>query len=289
MVPQARTLDRWEGMSGFTINVHGARGSVPVSGKQFHRHGGGTTSFEIEVADDRRFLIDAGTGLLRLQETLAKDRPIHFSVLLTHLHWDHCLALPFFGPLFDARNRFDFYGRPVGGMDIEEAIDRVMRPPWFPVNFRSTAADKRFHHFEPSKTFSIADDFEVHPVLLHHPDGVTGYRIRHGGATVVIATDVEHGVPESDAALHELAQGADVLIYDAQYLPEEYASQRVGWGHSTWEQGAKLAAEANVGQLILTSHDPSRTDDQIDEIVRLAQGIFPETTAAAEGTRVQVG
>lgn len=276
-------------MSGFTVNIHGARGSVPVSGRQFHRHGGGTTSFEIEVAEDRRFLIDAGTGLLRLQDQLPNDRPIHFSVLLTHLHWDHCLALPFFAPLFDPRNRFDFYGRPVGGMDIEEAIDRVMRPPWFPVNFRSTAAEKRFHHFEPYMTFPISDDFEVHPILLHHPDGVTGYRIRHKDATLVIATDVEHGVPESDAALRELARDADVLIYDAQYLPEQYAAQKIGWGHSTWEHGAKLAEAANVGQLVLTSHDPSRTDEQIDALVDLAQGIFPNTVAAAEGMQLRVG
>ncbi len=276
-------------MSGFTVNIHGARGSVPVSGPEYHKYGGGTTCFEIEIAEDRRFVIDAGTGMLRIKDSLPDDRPIHFSVVLTHLHWDHCLALPFFGPLFDPRNRFDFYGRAVGGMDIEEAIDRVMRPPWFPVNFRSTAADKRFHHFEPYMTFPIGDEFEIHPILLHHPDGVTGYRIRHNGATLVVATDVEHGVPESDAALRELARGADALIYDAQYVPGQYEAQKVGWGHSTWEQGVKLAQAADVGQLILTSHDPARTDDEIDEIVRHAQALFPDTIAAAEGTSIQVG
>jgi phosphoribosyl 1,2-cyclic phosphodiesterase len=276
-------------MSGFTLNIHGARGSVPVSGDEYRKYGGATTCFEIEVSDDRRFLIDAGTGLLRLQNSLPTDRPVHFSVVLTHLHWDHCLALPFFGPLFDPRNRFDFYGRAVGGMDIEEAIDRVMRPPWFPVNFRSTPADKRFHHFEPYMTFPVDEDFEVHPILLHHPDGVTGYRIRYNGATLVVATDVEHGVPESDAALRELARDADAIIYDAQYVPDQYEAQKVGWGHSTWEQGVKLAEAAGVKQLILTSHDPSRTDDQVDEIVRLAQGVFPNTIAAAEGMKIQIG
>ncbi len=173
-------------------------------------------------------------------------------------------------------------------MDIEEAIDRVMRPPWFPVNFRSTPADKRFHHFEPYSTFPIGD-FEVHPILLHHPDGVTGYRIRRDDTTIVIATDVEHGVPESDAALRELARGADALIYDAQYVPDQYETQKVGWGHSTWEQGVKLAEAAGVGQLVLTSHDPARTDDEIDEIVRRSRAVFPNTIAATEGARITVG
>jgi phosphoribosyl 1,2-cyclic phosphodiesterase len=271
-----------------SIIFRGARGSVPVSGPQYHRYGGATTCFEIEVSEEKRFVIDGGTGLLSLQADLPKDRPVHVAFLLTHLHWDHCLAFPFFGPLYDPRNRFDFYGRAVGGMDIEEAIDRVMRPPWFPVNFRSTPAEKRFHHFEPYTTFSIFD-FEVHPILLHHPDGVTGYRIRRDGTTLVVATDVEHGVPESDAALRELARGADLLIYDAQYVPDQYQAQKVGWGHSTWEQGVKLAEAAGVKQLVLTSHDPARTDDEIDEIVRRAQAVFPNTIAATEGARVTFG
>lgn len=273
-------------MNGFVVKVRGCRGSVPVSGPSFHRYGGGTTCFEIEVSEQRRILIDAGTGALAVQPDLP-DGPLDISIVLTHMHWDHCLALPFFRPLYDPRNRFDFYGRTVGHMDIEEAIDRVMRPPWFPVNFRSTSAEKRFHHIEGSEPFSI-DDMKLLPVALHHPDGVTGYRIEWRGAILVIATDVEHGVPDSDAALLELAEGADVLFYDAQYLPDEYEQRKIGWGHSTWEEGVRVARAAGVGKLVLTSHDPSRSDDAIDAIVEQARAEFPNTEAAIEGGSVEV-
>ena len=173
-------------------------------------------------------------------------------------------------------------------MDIEEAVDRVMRPPWFPVNFRSTPAAKRFQHLVPGEPFQVGG-VSVTAVPLHHPDGVLGYRLEWQGATVVIATDVEHGVPDSDARLLELAEGADVLFYDGQYLPDQYQAAKIGWGHSTWEVGVALAERAGVGTLVLTSHDPQRSDDDIDALVDRARQRFPNTQAAREGTSVWVG
>jgi len=273
-------------MSAFSVTVHGCRGSVPVSGAQFLRYGGATTCFEIEITPTRRLLIDAGTGALRINGALPGE-PIEFHILMTHLHWDHALALPFLAPLYDPSNHFTFYGRDVGGMDIEEAIDRVMRPPWFPVNFRSTPASKEFRSIS-EESFSV-DGFLVTPRVLHHPDGVLAYRIQQGAASLVIATDVEHGQSGADDKLLSLAGGADVLFYDAQYLPEEYETKKRGWGHSTWEEAVKLAKRAEVGQLILTSHDPSRDDDGVNQIVDLARQVFPETHAAYEGMRIDVG
>lgn len=272
-------------MPGISVVCHGARGSVPVSGPEFVRYGGGTTCYEIRLADDHRLLIDAGTGALRSIRDLP-DRPLRFEVLLTHLHWDHSFALPFYRPLYDPRNHFDFYGFPAGGLDIEEAIDRIMRPPWFPVNFRSTLAEKRFHTLDGSP-FTVGD-LQITTQRLHHPDGVTGYRIERDGVVLVVATDVEHGEPHSDSALRELAQDADVLLYDGQYTPDQYLSSRVGWGHSTWREGVDVAKECEVGRLVLTSHDPVRTDDEIDAIVRAARDFFPSTEAAAEGMVIQV-
>jgi phosphoribosyl 1,2-cyclic phosphodiesterase len=271
---------------GFDVKVRGCRGSVAVSGPQYHRYGGATTCFEIALADDHRLLVDMGTGALSLPAELP-DGPVRFSVLFTHLHWDHCLAIPFFGPLYDQRNSFDFYGRAVGHFDIEDALDAVMRPPWFPVNFRSTSARKQFHHLPDTSEVEI-EGVGIRAVPLHHPDGVSGYRIEWQGAVLVIATDVEHGVPDSDRRLLELAQGADVLFYDAQYLPDEYTRQKVGWGHSTWAEAVLLAERAGVGRLVLTSHEPMRSDDEIDDLVAEAQAVFANTTAAREGTSVRV-
>jgi phosphoribosyl 1,2-cyclic phosphodiesterase len=271
--------------SSLSITCHGVRGSVPVSGPAHHRYGGATSCFEIPVGVDHRLLIDMGTGALKI--ATAPVAPTRFSVLLTHLHWDHTLALPFFRALYRADNWFDFYGYGAGGMDIEEALDRVIRPPWFPVNFRSTPAQKRFHTIETG-AFNIADII-VSTERLHHPDGVTAYRLTRNGASMVMATDTEHGEPDSDARIRRLARGTDVLFYDAQYTPDQYLASKVGWGHSTWEQAVKIAEETGVRRLILTSHDPMRTDDEIDEILALARERFPNTDAAREGMVVEVG
>jgi phosphoribosyl 1,2-cyclic phosphodiesterase len=230
-------------------------------------------------------LIDAGTGALTLNGELAGG-PTRFSILLTHLHWDHTLALPFFGPLYDPRNCFDFYGTPPDGMGIEDAIDAVMQPPWFPVSFRSAGAEKYFHHLNGAP-FTIAD-IEISHARLYHPQGVTGYRLQRERSVLVVATDVEHGDPLSDRAVRQLAAGADVLIYDAQYYPEEHVRTKKGWGHSTWEAAVALAEDAGVGRLLLTSHDPSRTDESIDRIVSQARARFPNTDAVAEGMKIEI-
>lgn len=269
---------------GFTVVCRGARGSSPVSGPQFHRYGGATTCFEVVLTEDHRLLIDAGSGALNIGRVTG---PAHFTILLTHLHWDHTQALPFFAPLYDSRNRFDFYGHRPNGMGIEDALEAVMQPPYFPVSFRSAPAKKHFHHLD-GETLEIGG-FSVTFSTLYHPQGVTGYRLEKDGAVLTVATDVEHGDPDSDQALLKLADKADVLIYDAQYYPDEWATTKKGWGHSTWEAAASLATAAGVGRLLLTSHDPTRTDAEIDHIEAQAREHFANTEAVAEGMVVEVG
>ncbi|GIU91484.1 MAG: MBL fold metallo-hydrolase [Acidimicrobiia bacterium] len=259
---------------------------MPVSGPGFRRYGGATTCYEVAVDERHRLLIDAGTGILSLGMELPTFDDLEFTVLITHLHWDHTLGLPFFEPLYRPTNRFTFYGHPTMGMTIEQAIDAVMRPPWFPVAFTSTPSRKSFVHLDEA-SFKVAD-IAVRPVRLNHPQGVTAYRLERDGKVVVMATDVEHGEPESDEALTALARGADLLIYDAQYRPDEYEEHHIGWGHSTWREAVDLASRAGVGRLVLTSHDPFRTDDEVDEILAEARMQFPATDSAYEGMVLEV-
>ena len=116
---------------------------------------------------------------------------------------------------------------------------------------------------------------------LNHPDPVYGFRLEHDGHSIVYATDTEHFACV-DPTLKKLAAGADILIYDSQYTPEEYPS-KVGWGHSTWQAGAELARAAGVPQLVLFHHDPSRTDAQLAAIEAQARANLPGTVAAREG------
>ncbi len=266
-----------------TVKCWGSRGSVPVFGDRFRKYGGATTCFSVEVDSEHQLLIDCGTGALDIPNPEAAHR---FSVLITHMHWDHTLALPFFAPLYQADHHFDFYGRDVEGLTIEEAIDHVMQPPWFPIHFTDTPASKAYFNLG-SGPFTVGD-IRVTTARLNHPSGVTAYRLDRGSASLVVATDNEHGDPESDRRLLTLADGADVLVYDAQYLPNEYADSKVGWGHSTWSDAVAIAKKAGVDRLVITSHDWRRTDDEVDAIVEMARSEFPSTEAAAAGKSIEI-
>jgi len=104
----------------------------------------------------------------------------------------------------------------------------------------------------------------------------------------VLATDTEPGSPLHDRALRELAQDADVMVYDAQYTPEQLAGEKRGWGHSSWLEGVHIARECNVKKLILFHHDPDSDDAYVDGLVLRAQQEFPNTWGANEGLTISL-
>jgi phosphoribosyl 1,2-cyclic phosphodiesterase len=267
------------------LTFRGVRGSMPVSGPTTEKYGGHTLCIDIDPVPGLRVIIDGGTGISALAEDLTvPESGIDFHVFLTHYHWDHLQGILFFPPLYDERNRFTFYGHAWDGMGVREAVEGALRPPWFPVSIFETAAGKEYVDVEHSP-------FEVGPLSieaapLHHPQGVTAYRITHGTNTVVLATDCERGNPVADETLRDLAAGADYLIHDAQYTPDEYPTHYLGWGHSTRHHAVEAALEAKAKSLVLVSHDPRRSDDQIDAIVEAAQEEFPATRAAYEGMQI---
>ena len=267
------------------LTFRGIRGSMPVAGKEHKRYGGHTTCIDVDLSDSAHLVVDCGTGMRQLQSALHEDISNHeFHVLLTHYHWDHLQGLPFFRPLYDSTNRFVFYGHEWGDLSVADLVGGVFTPPWFPITLDETAASKEFVTMtdEPFKL----DWLTVTPDQLHHPQGVTAYRLHGAEATIVIATDVEAGDPESDDALVALAKGADYLVHDAQYLPEEYENDYRGWGHSTWKHATDTAQRAEVGKLILVSHEPDRSDQDIDHMVEVAREDFRSTEAAFEGMTI---
>lgn len=271
--------------SPLTIICHGARGSMPVSGADYEAYGGLTTCYEVVTEPGHRLIVDLGTGVHHLGPSLDPALDKTFDVFFTHVHWDHTHGVPFFHPLYDPAATITFHARPAEGLGPEEMVAMLMQPPWFPVHFDQTPATKMFDELT-DRPLEIGG-VEVRNAALHHPSGVTAYRFTSGGRSIVLATDVEPA-PWSDERLIDLAMGADVLIHDAQYFPDEYREGKVGWGHSTWEDSVRIAEAAGVGRLVITSHDPYRSDKGVDEIVAAASAHLP-TEAAAVGLRITAG
>lgn len=260
------------------IEIHGARGSMPVGTVEFSIYGGDTTCYSLHHDDGTPIaIIDAGTGLRRvLPDTMtaaeASERPV--TIVITHYHWDHIQGLSMCAPMW----RGDLALRIIGPGDPRRSIGDAISPPWFPASI--TDLDVEFITAEDH--FRLGD-VDVRSFPLHHPQGGRGYRFDDGESSIVVATDHEAGTAADDRVV-EMATGADVLVHDTQYRPDEVASKR-GWGHSTWEQAVEIATRAGVGQLLFASHDPSRTDAEIDELVRLARHRFTATIAARPGAR----
>ena len=204
---------------------------------------------------------------------------------MTHFHWDHLLGLPFFKPLYRPENNFEFYGSSWEQVDVEKGVSSVMSQPLFPLPLADAPSTKSFHEV-------VAGGWTIGPISvraahLHHPQGVTAYRLDHGGRSLVLATDVEAGDTDSDRSLVDLTRGADVLIHDAQYLPTEIETYK-GWGHSTWEDAVGVAEAAGVDRLVIISHDPERTDEGVDLLLAAARQRFPNTDAAFPGMELDL-
>ena len=278
------------------VTFWGVRGSIATSGPEFHRIGGNTTCLEVEAGGER-LVLDAGTGLRPLGQKLAAEARerqgrVCATFLFTHLHWDHIQGFPFFGPGFVPGTELRLLGPGEGGSSLEHALSEQMRPPSFPVPLEAMAAEKRFETLSDGAELELGA-VKVKARALCHPQGSLGYRIEAGGASFCFATDTE-ALPggEVDPALLELARDVDLLVYDAQYTPDEYAGKagppRKGWGHSTYVDAARIAKACGAKRLGLFHHDPTHGDDLVEAMERDARTIFPAAFACREGLTVGV-
>ena len=285
------------------VRFWGTRGSLPKPGPHTVRYGGNTSCVEVETSTGSRVIIDCGTGLHDLGQTLMAAGPqtLKGHILISHTHWDHVQGIPFFAPFFVSGSEWDIYAPRGFGQSLRETLAGQMQYVHFPVGLDDMGADIRFHELVEG-AFSI-DDIHISAHYMNHTALTLGYRLEADRTVVVYACDHEPfsrsladglgDIQGQDRAHTDFLKGADLVIHDAQYLATEY-DKKLGWGHSTVEYASAMCRAAGVRRLALTHHDPDRTDAQIDEIVAAANAPSAanspplEITAAAEGAILDI-
>jgi len=274
----------------------GVRGSTPAPGARFARYGGNTSCVAVSHSPDSgpALALDAGTGLTSLTSLLGGG-PFAGTILLTHLHWDHSLGLPFFGAgdRDDARVRLLLPDQQ-DGSSAEAVLTRVMSPPFFPIPPGGLRGDWTFGSISPGQL--KAEGFTVEAREIPHKGGRTfGYRVSDGRCVLAYVTDHcptalgpgPDGLGEYHDSALALAEGADLLVHDAQLLAEEVAAEAV-FGHAAAEYAVRLAIHAGARRVALFHHKPSRTDAELDEVARRFAGAPIPVTVAAEGMAIEL-
>ena len=276
------------------MTLWGTRGSVAAPGPETTRYGGNTSCVSVEGTEGTLLVLDAGTGIRRFMATIPEEI-WRVDILLTHLHLDHIQGLGFFGPLRHPGYEVHIWGPASTTLTLRERLSRYFSPPLFPVYMRDMTSALILHEVAED-TFTIGE-FTITSALVGHWDPTVGYRIESSGKTLTYLPDHEPSLGTKGFAVESnwisgfaLAQGADLLIHDAQYTAEEYKT-RMGWGHSSIPDAFQFAALAKPKHLVPFHHDPTHSDDELDYLFeQQMQSTKPafKVTPAAEGAVFEI-
>ncbi len=260
--------------------ILGARGSVPVSGKDCCRYGGHTTCFLAELGG-LPIVLDAGTGLLRLPEDVLAAPEL--ALLLTHPHTDHLLGLPMSRYLTRPDGHLTIYGAERDGKGVRAQLNCLMKPPLWPVGIDAFPARVSFRR--------LPAEGKLGPVTVRsidgiHPGGVSLIRLEYGKKAVVLVTDCTLTDEFRPTAL-AFAKDADLLLIDGQYSDGEWAG-RTFYGHNTWTRAAEFGRDANAKTVRIVHHDPTHTDAILDAASPVLRKIHPRCRFAREGEEVRL-
>ncbi|MDO8699495.1 MAG: MBL fold metallo-hydrolase [Rhodoferax sp.] len=263
------------------VRFWGVRGSIASPGPKTVRYGGNTTCIEIRTDNNELIILDAGTGIFPLSQTLLAELPVTANVLITHSHWDHIQGLPFFIPNFIPGNTLRLHGSfdPVSGKGIEQVMSVQLQYSYFPVREAEMKARIEYVTLAPEQSIQIGSA-TITPYLLNHPVIDFGYRIESNGKSVFFTGDHEPPYniydPEDDGyaeyqvfvdekakAIEDAIRGVDVFIADCSYTDAEYPAKK-GWGHGTFSSSIASAHAAGTKVLFCTHHEPTRSDDALE-------------------------
>lgn len=262
------------------LTFWGVRGTLPVPGLRTLRYGGNTSCISMEFAKGNFLIFDAGTGIKALSDHLLAQRRgrMDAKIFITHPHWDHINALPFFAPLYTQGNAFEILGASHGEVGMEQLVSAQMDGVFSPITVHEFGASIRYRNLREG--FLEMDNIRIRSMLLNHPGTCLGYRVEYGKRAICYITDNEiyprnsdfHNRQYIDKLTHFVAD-SDVLIIDSTYTDEEY-SAHMHWGHSSVREAVMLAHEARAKTMCLFHHDPDQSDDDIDVKLRSARTLL---------------
>ncbi len=280
------------------VKFWGVRGSIPCPGPQTAKYGGNGACIELRVGKKGRIvIIDAGSGIRELGTYLLKNDlpngPVSADLFLSHTHWDHIMGFPYFTPIYIPGTQIRVYGPETFEEDpLEEVVGGQMKYRYFPVNFGELSSNIEYIRLQENPSIDLGGGLKLSTKFLNHPITTLGYRFEFDGKVFctcydtepfrnLFITDPDHPdydeamaiegqevAEEQNLVLERFFEGADLLVYDAQYTEEEFIANRIGWGHTPIEYAIEAAGRAGVKRLALFHHDPDRTDAQIDEMAK---------------------
>ena len=278
-----------QSLDSMQLSAWGVRGTLPVPQEGYIRYGGNTSCYSLQFSPERHMVFDAGSGIKNFGSELLKagKSRITADLLITHPHWDHINAFPFFTPLYIPGNIVRVHGCAQDEIGFDQLIQAQMDGTYFPITVREFGARLTFH--EIGEQEMELDGISVRSMLLKHPGHCLGYRVDHRGRSFCYITDNEIYPADSEFAdeefLHNLAnfcRGANVLVHDCTYFDDEYAT-KIHWGHSSLSEVCRLAHLAEVERLWIHHHDPDQTDDDIERKLE-----FCASALEAYGSRTEV-
>lgn len=281
------------------IRFWGVRGSIPSPGPKTVRYGGNTTCIEVRSDAGELIVIDAGTGIAALAQTLLDDLPLTANVFITHTHWDHIHGLPFFLPFFIPGNRVRLHGAfdIITGQGIQQVMEVQMQYSYFPIREAELRAAIEYRTLEIGESVIIGDA-TVRSTLLNHPVTDFGYRVECNGKSVFFSGDHEPWyniydpddagyaefqamIDDKQAVMDDFLRGVDVMIIDCSYTTAEYPTKK-GWGHGTFAAAIEQARRVGAKKLVCTHHEPTRGDAELEAVFAEVLGNFPRQSGDPE-------